>query len=131
MYQRRYKMYYNTETIKQSRRKNTMVYLTLAQKREVVRLVNEAGLYLLDFYLSKSGVPRYEYTDEKTALAVGWTVKKVSDYRRKLINVDLFRQEVYGTGDQKAVITHLAERFRKDYKGEVPPELVESEEEVD
>lgn len=50
-------MYCITESIRQSRRKNTMVYLTLAQKREVVNLVNEAELYLLDFYLSKSGVP--------------------------------------------------------------------------
>ena len=106
-----------------------MVYLTLAQKREVVELVNEAGLYLLDFYLSKSGVPQYEYTDDKTAKAIGWTTKKTADYRRKLEHNDLFRQETYGSGDKKAVVTYIAERFRKDYKGrfEVPEELVECE----
>lgn len=122
-------MYCTTESIRQSRRKNTMVYLTLAQKREVVNLVNEAGLYLLDFYLSKSGVPQYEFTDEKTAKAVGWTVKKTADYRRKLEHADLFRQETYGSGEKKAIVTYIAERFRKDYKGkyEVPEELVESE----
>jgi hypothetical protein len=122
-------MYYTTEVIRQSRRKNTMTYLTLAQKREVVKLINEMALYLLDFYLSKAGVPQYEYTDEKTANAIGWSLKKVSEYRRKLEANDLFRQESYGSGEHKAVITYVAERFRKDYKGKfnVPPDLIENE----
>jgi hypothetical protein len=126
-------MYYTTEVIRQSRRKNTMTYLTLAQKREVVKLINEMALYLLDFYLSKSGVPQYEYTDERTANAIGWSVKKVGEYRRKLEVHDLFRQVSYGSGQHKAVITYVAERFRKDYKGRFPvaTNLIESEDTED
>ena len=124
-------MYYNTSTLKQSKRKNTMVYLTIAQKREVVRLVNEAGLYLLEFYLSKANVPQYEYTDEKTSKALGWSITKTADYRRRLEKVDLYKQDIYGTGEKKAIITTIAERFQKGYdKQYVDPELVDSEDEV-
>jgi hypothetical protein len=125
----RYEMYYTTENLRTSRKKTTMAYLTLAQKREVVNLINEAGLYLLDFYISKGSVPQYEYTDARTALAIGWNLKKVADYRRKLESVDLFRQEVYGSGEHKAVVTYLADRFKKGYKGKTPidPLLVESD----
>jgi hypothetical protein len=109
-----------------------MTYLTLAQKKEVVALINEAGLYLLDFYISKVGVPQYEYTDEKTAKAIGWTVKKVADYRRKLEKVDLFRQDTYGSGESKAVITYVAERYMRGYNKQlIAPELVEDEQTLD
>lgn len=132
-------MYYNTETLKQSKRKNIMVYLTLEQKRIVVHLVNEAGLYLFDFYLSKANVPSYEYTDAKTAKAVGWTERKVAEYRRKLEAVDLFKQETYGTGENKAIITIVGNLFiknkRKDRKDEevelVVPDKVQSSDDED
>ena len=106
-----------------------MVYLTQAQKKEVVKLTNEAGLYLLDYYLSKTGIPQFEYTDEKAALALGWTKRKVEEYRRKLEAVDLFSQETYGSGEKKAVVTYVAQRFRKDYKGRdnVDPSLIEND----
>lgn len=119
-------MYYNTESLRQAKRKNSMVYLTLAQKKEVMKLVNDAGLILLEFYLAKANVPQYEYRDDKTALALGWTVRKVQDTRRKLESKDLFSQEVYGSGTRKAVITKVAERFTKGYnKQEVDAELIE------
>jgi hypothetical protein len=109
-------MYYNTETLKQAKRKNSMVYLTQAQKKAVVAMTNEAGLYLLDFYIAKANVPQYEYNDAKTAAALGWTVKKTADNRRKLQDAELFSQQTFGSGDNKAVITTVAGRFVKGWK---------------
>lgn len=103
-----------------------MVYLTLRQKREVMKLAGDSGLILMEFYLSKANVPGYEYTDEKTAVALGWTVRKVLDYRLKLDKADLFKQDSYGSGSRKAVITTVGERFMKGYdKQPVDPELVD------
>ena len=70
-----------------------MVYLTLAQKVEVMGLVNEVGLVLFEFYLSKIGVDQYQYTDEKTARSLNWTVRKVANTRRDLIKHDLYKEE--------------------------------------
>lgn len=103
-----------------------MVYLTLKQKKEVMKLVGDSGLVLLEFYLSKLNVPQYEYKDEKTAIALGWTVRKVLEYRLRLVKADLFKQESYGSGSRKAVITTVGERFMKGYtKQPVDPDLVD------
>lgn len=119
-------LYYNTESLRQAKRKTTMMYLTLRQKREVMRLVGEIGLVLLEFYLSKVNVPQYEYVDEKTAIALGWTLSKVQRHRIALTKADLFKQETYGSGERKAVITTVGERFMKGYnKQPVDPELVD------
>ena len=81
--------------------------LSLKDKKFVVSLINEVGLYLLEFYMSKSSVPQYEYSDAKTAQALGWTLGKTKDNRLKLEKVNLFKQDTYGTGEKKAVVTTI------------------------
>ena len=70
-------------------------YLTLAQKKEVVKDINEVGLFLLEFYLAKTGHEGYDYTDDRVAQALDWTVRKVSKYRVLLEKYEYFSKKRY------------------------------------
>jgi len=101
-------MYYTTDSVKAPRKKDmNRNYLSLSDKKFVVSTLNEVGLYLLEFYMSKAGTPQYEYSDAKTAQALGWTIGKTKDNRLKLEKANLFKQDTYGTGEKKAVVTTI------------------------
>jgi len=102
-------MYYNTEVIKNKRREPRSVYLTLKQKLKVIRETNESALFLLEFYMSKSGIQEYSYSDDIVAKTIEWTPRKVKDNRLKLEQAGLFRRETYGSGEKKAIITFIGE----------------------
>ncbi|NOQ31818.1 MAG: hypothetical protein GQ570_11910 [Helicobacteraceae bacterium] len=91
-----------------------MIYLTMEQKREVMSQCKETGLVLLEYYLSKAGTPNFEYTDEKSAIALGWDISKVSRVRRILEKEDLYKRELFSSksGNGSTVFT-IAERYIK------------------
>ena len=67
--------------------------MTWTQKKEVVADINEIALMLLEFYYSKAGFD-YEFEDAQVAKALDWTVKKVSDNRRRLEKAGYFKKEI-------------------------------------
>ena len=75
---------YTIKADKQSRRKSTTMYLTTKEKKQLITECGDAGLILMDYYYSKAGVPNFEYTDNKSATALGWTERKVQTSRLKL-----------------------------------------------
>jgi len=86
--------YYNTTTLEKNRRKTIMAYLTLQQKKDVVKDTNEVALYLLDYYYSKANTPNYDYLDERVAKALDWTTRKVGENRRKLEKAGYYKKVV-------------------------------------
>ena len=117
-------MYYTTESIKASRKKDmNRNYLTLDDKKYVIKVTNYECLFQLEFYMSKSGVKGYEYSDEKTAKSLDMTVRKVADNRRKLEKAGLYRTEIYGSGSNKAVITYIGDSLQQHRCGKNEPLL--------
>ena len=101
-------MYYTTDSVKAPRKKDmNRNYLSLSDKKFVVKAVTEVGLFLLEYYMSKSSTPQYEYSDAKTAQALDWTLRKTAEQRRTLEKANLFKQDIYGTGEKKAVVTTI------------------------
>ena len=59
--------------------------LKLPIKRELVKDINEAAMYLYEYYHSIANSPAHNLLDdEKVGKAVGWSARKVRDYREKL-----------------------------------------------
>ena len=103
-------MYYTTECVKAPRKKDmTRNYLSLKEKLQVINLTNEVCLFLLEFYMSKSSIPKYRYSDDKTAIALNWSTRKVKDNRLKLEKANLYKTDIYGTGDKKAIVTIIGQ----------------------
>ena len=60
------------------------IYLNWAEKVVLMKECGDAAVILLEFYMSKAGMPGYVYTDQKSATALKWTVAKVRFVRGKL-----------------------------------------------
>ena len=75
---------FTTKADRQSSKKVTNMYLTLKQKKELIKTVGDSGLILMEYYLLKAGIPNFEFTDGKTASALGWKERKVQINRLKL-----------------------------------------------
>ena len=73
-----------TFTIKANNRRNTLVYLSLEQKKEIFKECNGTALFLFEFYLSKSGIVNYVYDDFSVANALEWSESTVKSNRLKL-----------------------------------------------
>ena len=73
-----------TFTIKARNRRNTLVYLSLEQKKEIFKECNGTALFLFEFYLSKSGIVNYVYEDSSVAETLEWTESTVKLNRLKL-----------------------------------------------
>ena len=82
---------YITTTLKQkSKRRATNVYLTLKDKKALMEECGIPAMVLFEFYLSKSSLPNYEYSDGTTAKALGWTIHTVKNHRLKLQRAGYF-----------------------------------------
>ena len=105
--------YYNTNTLDKNKREPRYNYMTWTQKKEVVLDINETGLYLLEFYYSKSGFD-YDYSDEKVSNAIAWTITKTRDYRLKLQKFGYFKQRIIRDKNAASYNTTLGhERWSK------------------
>lgn len=77
---------------KQNRRKMTFNYLTINEIKEVSNICGDSAVVLLEYYLSRAGTPKFEYTDEKSAKALGWTKKKTQRNRLILTENNWYRE---------------------------------------
>jgi len=91
--------------VKRSKKKVTTMYLTQQEKRELIKECGDAALILFEFYLSKAGAPDYQYTDEKSGIALGWSTRKSKDVRLKLTKTGYFYEATARYGDGRHVTT--------------------------
>ena len=66
-------------------------YLTIEQKREIMSECNDAGLILLEFYVSKQHIDNYNFADKVAANELGWRKQKVQRTRLALEKSGLFK----------------------------------------
>ena len=84
--------YYSTVSLEDNRREPRRKYMNLKQRVEVVKTLNEACLFQLDFYYSKMYTKNYDFNDKSVATAIGYKVSKVRDNRLKLQKAGYFSQ---------------------------------------
>ncbi len=53
-------------------------------------IINPAALVLLEFYMSKSGDKRFDFTDEAVSKILNWKLTRVRDLRQELQKANLF-----------------------------------------
>lgn len=84
------------------------MYLLLEDKKNLMAECGDAATILFEYYLSRAGMEEYEYTDAKSAAALGWSVRKVEETRKKLTKAGYFFQQYgrYNTG-AKIITTYL------------------------
>jgi hypothetical protein len=99
-------MEYNTRTLKQKQKRGaTTVYLKNTDKKALIKECGDAACLLFEYYLSKSGIKDFEYTDAKSAYALGWTERKVRSVRGKLTKAKYYAQRTATYADKRKVIT--------------------------
>ncbi len=104
-------LYDSAETVRQSRRKTLMAYLTLDQKVYVMQEAGDGALVLMEFYMSKVGRKGYLYEDKQVAKALGWSISKVTRLRLALTKIDCFKQVRMSTKDDVMLQTIIGERW--------------------
>ena len=109
------------------------MYLTLDNKRELMSECGDAATILFEFYLSKAGIEEYEYADDKAARALGWSIRKVQETRKKLTRAGYFKQRTgrYSNGG-KIITTYLGKAMVEAYNQELEHyELVQEESKIE
>ena len=90
-----------------------MTYLSWEEKRYILDCVGEAGLVLFEWMMSKAGIPEYEFTDDKSAAATGWSKRKCQETRLKLEKANLFSKESYvGSNNKKMNIYTIGQKIQ-------------------
>ena len=97
---------YNTVCEKQkSNRRPTRMYLRLQDKVEIMQACNSDAVILYEYYLSKAGVEEFELSDEKAAIALRWSLRKIQEVRKKLVKEGFFLQKKGRYTDGRKIIT--------------------------
>jgi hypothetical protein len=110
-----------TKALKQkSKRRPTSMYLRLEDKKELMAECGDAATILFEYYLSKAGMEEYEYTDSKVSNALGWSLRKVQETRKKLTKAGYFFQQFgrYNKGN-KIITTYLGKAQVESIKTEL------------
>jgi len=82
---------YNTRA-KRSRKRTQTLYLSSEQKKEIITECGDAACLLFEYYLSKAGIPDFEFTDAKASNSLGWKQSKVKDVRLKLTKANYYHK---------------------------------------
>lgn len=67
-------------------------YLTMDEKREVIRECGDSAVILYEFYVSKQNTKDYDFSDSKASRAIGWSREKVQRIRLKLEKYSYFKR---------------------------------------
>lgn len=97
------------------------MYLTTADKKQLMQECGDASLILFEYYLSKAGIEEYDFADDKVAKSLGWGIRKVQETRKRLIKAGYFAQQhgKYSNGN-KIVTTYLGkETINSTFKKEI------------
>ena len=90
-------------------KKTTTMYLTMQEKREIIKEISVTALVLLEFYLSVVTRKSYIITDTKTAEATGLSLRTVQDTRRLLVKHNLFH-EIKTTNSDTIIYLYCARK---------------------
>ena len=93
------------------------VYMNSAQRKLLIQEVGDSGCILYAYYLEKARVPGFDWSDDKAAVALGWSKYKVQRTRLALIQNDWFYQASGALYDgPKIRITYLGKDTVQAYK---------------
>jgi len=102
---------------KKSTRKSTTMYLKLTEKKELIQECGDAALILYEYWLLKAGIPDFQFTDYKSAKALGWSQSKATQIRLKLTKADYFHEASARYTDGRHVTTsYLGKEMVKEIK---------------
>ncbi len=99
---------YAVRNIKPKKRKNTMFYLGLKEKKEVILECGDSALVMYEFYISKGGMKDYMFSDKKTGMALGWNESKVKRIRLKLEKHRYIKTLTFKNPKGKFIVTYLS-----------------------
>jgi len=101
---------YIIDVIKQKNNKGaTKMYFTLKEKNEIITATSCEALFLLEFYISKSGIEDYDlYNDARIANSLTFNVRKVTELRRLLVRKGfLHRVSLTAPNGHKVIVTYI------------------------
>jgi len=82
------------------------MYLRLQDKVEIMEnCKSDSAVILFEYYLSKAGIEEFEFTDDKAAHALKWSVRKVQEVRKRLIKAGYFLQKKGTYNDGRKIVT--------------------------
>ena len=94
------------------KQRNSRMYMHLAEEVALVKEINTTALFQLRFYLTKINTKDYVITDEKTAKAIGLTLRTVRLNRGKLIKHNWFH--TVKTSNRKENVVNYIYYFLKE-----------------
>ena len=98
---------YSIRSLKPKKRKTTMIYLSIKEKKEVILECGDSALIMYDFYISKGGARDYQFSDGKTATALGWDERKAQRIRLKLEKSKYIKTIPFRNGKKLHIVTYL------------------------
>jgi len=119
---------YSIRNIKPKKRKQTMHYLTIKEKKEVILECGDAALIMYEFYISKGGAKDYQFIDSKTSAALGWDISKAKRIRLKLEKHKYVKTLTFSNKKGKYVVTYIGKENTSgtDGKGFIHSEISEN-----
>lgn len=94
---------------KKKRRGETDIYVNSTERATLITTINDAAALLFTYYVEKSGVPGFKYSDDSAVKTLGWGIRKTQRTRLELIKEGWFKQITYTnpTTKSKVLITYL------------------------
>ncbi len=113
-------LFYHTSVDQKRARKATLLYVSAAQRKSIIRDLGDACFIVFDYYMEKAGVKGFNYDDALVAKALGYTERKVQYIRQKLMRNGWVKQLTYkhSTG-QKLIVTLLGKDVVSNHEKEV------------
>lgn len=96
---------YTTVTIKPKRAKT--MYLSLSEKREIIKDLNETALVLYEYFIGSSKSPAFNPSDKAICYALGWKITKARDTRLLIQKNNYLKIEKYKNGNKKLYRVYL------------------------
>ncbi len=98
---------------KKKSRGETKVYVSAEERKTLITSLGDAPAILYTYYVEKSGIEGFGYTDTQAAKALGWLDTKVKRHRLALTKAGWFKQVtlVQPTTKQKVTVTYLGKEM--------------------
>lgn len=113
--------YYADVQKHKKQRRPTNVYVSAKQRRQLMTEVGDAGCILFSYYLEKSGIKDFIYSDEQSAADLGWNTHKVKRNRLALTKNGWYWQRNLKDRTGNVQITHLGKETVRLFKDNSDP----------
>ena len=114
---------FNYANVSRNKRKRgaTNVYVNGVQRKALISEIGDAGALLYTYYVEKSGMKNFKFTDKSAASALGWNIHKVRRYRTLLARGDWFYQSTFkNASKEKVTMTCLGKETVTAFKNKKP-----------